>query len=209
MDDEGAGATSIQRWVVVGAASSRRDRMEVSGAGEVLQSVEQIVAKLRDAEKLQAQGATIAQVCKRLGISDRTFFRWRVGPGHEPGVGEGRPGNGKRGNGPAAHANHVWSYGFTAPRTCRSGPIRILNVVEYTRLALPCHVDRSIGARDLSADLERLFDRHGKPKALRSDNGEFIVGLLLAWLAERVETAHRGGLAAAGRTVDRFDCTNA
>jgi transposase-like protein len=30
------------------------------------------------AEKLQAQGATIAQVCKRLGISDQTFFRWRI-----------------------------------------------------------------------------------------------------------------------------------
>jgi transposase-like protein len=41
-------------------------------------SVEQIVAKLREAEKLQAQGATIAQVCKRLGISDQTFFRWRI-----------------------------------------------------------------------------------------------------------------------------------
>jgi transposase-like protein len=40
-------------------------------------AVEQIVAKLREAERLQAQGATIAQVCKRLGISDQTFFRWR------------------------------------------------------------------------------------------------------------------------------------
>jgi putative transposase len=41
-------------------------------------SVEQIVAKLREAEKLQGQGLTIAQVCKRLGISDQTFFRWRI-----------------------------------------------------------------------------------------------------------------------------------
>jgi len=41
-------------------------------------SVEQIVAKLREAERLQAQGQTIAQVCKRLGISDQTFFRWRT-----------------------------------------------------------------------------------------------------------------------------------
>ena len=31
-------------------------------------SVEQIVAKLREAERLQAQGLTIAQLCKRLGI---------------------------------------------------------------------------------------------------------------------------------------------
>ena len=41
-------------------------------------TVEQIVAKLREAEKLQAQGLTIPQACKRLGISDQTFYRWRL-----------------------------------------------------------------------------------------------------------------------------------
>jgi hypothetical protein len=39
-------------------------------------SVEQIVAKLREAEKLQAQGLTIPQSCKRLGI--------RLGAGEQP-----------------------------------------------------------------------------------------------------------------------------
>src|SRR5438309_131481 len=41
-------------------------------------SVEQIVAKLREAEKLQGQGMTIPQSCKRLRISDQTFYRWRL-----------------------------------------------------------------------------------------------------------------------------------
>jgi putative transposase len=41
-------------------------------------SVEQIVAKLQEAEKLQGQGLTIPQACKRLGISDQTFYRWRI-----------------------------------------------------------------------------------------------------------------------------------
>jgi putative transposase len=41
-------------------------------------SPEQIVAKLREAEKLQAQGLTIPQLCKRLGISEQTFYRWRI-----------------------------------------------------------------------------------------------------------------------------------
>jgi putative transposase len=41
-------------------------------------SAEQIVAKLREAEKLQGQGMTIPQSCKRLGISDQTFYRWRL-----------------------------------------------------------------------------------------------------------------------------------
>jgi transposase-like protein len=41
-------------------------------------SPEQIVAKLREHEKLQGQGLTIPQACKRLGISDQTFYRWRI-----------------------------------------------------------------------------------------------------------------------------------
>jgi putative transposase len=41
-------------------------------------TVEQIVAKLREAEKLQAQGLTIPQLCKKLQISDQTFYRWRL-----------------------------------------------------------------------------------------------------------------------------------
>jgi transposase len=39
---------------------------------------EQIVARLRDAEKLQGQGVTIPQVCKKLGVSEQTFYRWRT-----------------------------------------------------------------------------------------------------------------------------------
>ncbi len=41
-------------------------------------TTEQIVAKLREAEKLQAQGATIPAVCKKLQCSEQTFYRWRT-----------------------------------------------------------------------------------------------------------------------------------
>ena len=41
-------------------------------------SVEQIIAKLREAEKMQAEGLTIPQTCKKLQISDQTFYRWRL-----------------------------------------------------------------------------------------------------------------------------------
>jgi transposase-like protein len=40
-------------------------------------TAEQIVAKLREAEKLQGQGATIPGLCKKLQISEQTFYRWR------------------------------------------------------------------------------------------------------------------------------------
>ena len=40
-------------------------------------SSEQIVRKLRTAERELAQGATVAQVVQRLEISEQTFYRWR------------------------------------------------------------------------------------------------------------------------------------
>jgi transposase-like protein len=41
-------------------------------------TAEQIVAKLREAEKLQGQGATIPGLCRKLGVSEQTFYRWRT-----------------------------------------------------------------------------------------------------------------------------------
>jgi len=38
---------------------------------------EQIIRKLREAEVAQAQGKTVAQAVKQLGISEQTFYRWR------------------------------------------------------------------------------------------------------------------------------------
>ena len=38
---------------------------------------ETIIRKLREAEVLQGQGQTIAQVVKQLGITEQTFYRWR------------------------------------------------------------------------------------------------------------------------------------
>ena len=33
---------------------------------------------MREHEKLQGQGLTIPQACKRIGVSDQTFYRWRT-----------------------------------------------------------------------------------------------------------------------------------
>jgi putative transposase len=85
--------------------------------------------------------------------------------------------------------NDVWSYDFVSARTEHGLPLRILNVIdEYTRRCLVSHVDRNIGARDITEQLEALFARHGRPRLLRSDNGrEFIAASLAEWLkAQRV-----------------------
>ena len=40
-------------------------------------SAEQIVDKLREAEVEIAKGSTIGQVCKKLGVSEQTYYKWR------------------------------------------------------------------------------------------------------------------------------------
>ncbi len=40
-------------------------------------TAEQIITKLREAEVELAKGQTTPQVCKKLGISDQTNYRWR------------------------------------------------------------------------------------------------------------------------------------
>ncbi len=40
-------------------------------------TAEQIIAKLRQAEVERANGATVPEVCKKLGVSEQTYQRWR------------------------------------------------------------------------------------------------------------------------------------
>ena len=40
-------------------------------------SPEQIIRKLREAERLLGEGKTIPEAAKELGISEQTFHRWR------------------------------------------------------------------------------------------------------------------------------------
>ena len=41
-------------------------------------SAEQIVAKLRQADVDLGKGLTVPEVCKELGISEQTYYRWRT-----------------------------------------------------------------------------------------------------------------------------------
>ncbi len=38
---------------------------------------EQIIGMLREAEVRLSQGATVAEVCRHLGVSEQSFYRWR------------------------------------------------------------------------------------------------------------------------------------
>ena len=41
-------------------------------------SAEQIVGLLRQADVDRGKGATVPDVCRRLGISQQTYYRWRM-----------------------------------------------------------------------------------------------------------------------------------
>ena len=40
-------------------------------------TVESIVRKLRESEVELSRGQTVGQVCKKLGVCEQTYYRWR------------------------------------------------------------------------------------------------------------------------------------
>ncbi len=40
-------------------------------------SAEQIISKLREAEVLLQRGQSVPQVCRQLGVTAQTYYRWR------------------------------------------------------------------------------------------------------------------------------------
>ena len=45
--------------------------------GRKRHTAEQIIRKLREAEVGLAQGSKTPEVCRKLGISEQTYYRWR------------------------------------------------------------------------------------------------------------------------------------
>jgi putative transposase len=40
-------------------------------------TVKQIINMLREAEVLINEGSTVGEVCRKVGISEQTYYRWR------------------------------------------------------------------------------------------------------------------------------------
>ena len=40
-------------------------------------TAEEIINKLREAEVLLAKGMSVPEACRKLGVSDHTYYRWR------------------------------------------------------------------------------------------------------------------------------------
>ena len=82
------------------------------------------------------------------------------------------------------YSGHVWSYDFVMDRTHDGKAFRMLTVIdEYSRQCLAIHVQRKLKSDDVLAVLTELFQRHGPPDHIRSDNGaEFTSHAVRDWL---------------------------
>lgn len=45
--------------------------------GKQRHTAEEIISKLREAEVLQANGKSMEEVMRQLGVSDATYYKWR------------------------------------------------------------------------------------------------------------------------------------
>jgi len=45
--------------------------------GQKRYTAEQIISKLREAEVELAKGQTTGEVCRKLGVTEQTYYRWR------------------------------------------------------------------------------------------------------------------------------------
>lgn len=86
----------------------------------------------------------------------------------------------------AEHPNHVWAYDFVHD-WCENGrKLKFLTVEdEFTRRCLTIEVEHRLPASVVCRTLLRLFEEHGLPRFIRSDNGpEFLAQSLMKLLAE-------------------------
>jgi transposase InsO family protein len=84
----------------------------------------------------------------------------------------------------ATAPNQVWCVDFCYDACLNGQQLKILAVKdEYTRQCLALEVATSMKSHHVQKVLERLFQTHGSPRFVRSDNGsEFVAKSLSLWL---------------------------
>jgi len=80
--------------------------------------------------------------------------------------------------------NEEWAMDFMSDALARGSRFRTLNIVDqYNRKCLGIDARTSMPSRAVIHFLERMIEKHGKPKGIRTDNGpEFTSGLFQDWL---------------------------
>lgn len=72
----------------------------------------------------------------------------------------------------AEKINQIWSLDFVSDTIWNGRKIRLLSVIdEFSKNCFTLTCDTSIGGARVRRELELLFQIHGKPESIRSDNG--------------------------------------
>lgn len=91
---------------------------------------------------------------------------------------------------------------FMTDALARGPRFRTLNIVDqYNRKCLGIDVRTSMPARAVIANSERIIEKHGKQKRIRTDNGpEFTSHLFQQWLDKNeIEWGQKSGRASPSR----------
>jgi transposase len=141
---------------------------------------EQVIRKLRDADRMRAEQKSIAEIAKELGVSENTYHRWRNQFG-----------------------------GMKADDVKRLRELGRENLVdEFTREALVIKVARSITAEPTVAALQALVAERGFPQNIRCDNGpELTAHALRDWCTSASVTTSYIEPGAPARTRSRNPST--
>eukprot|EP00752_Nemacystus_decipiens_P013544 g12002.t1 len=156
-------------------------------------SSEQIVAKLRQADIELGKGQKVPEVCRGLGISEQTYYRWRtkyggMDPVMAKQMKEMQKENARLKKLVADQALDIQilkeAYDFVTERTEDGRQLKLLVVLdEFTRECLAIEVSRSFKANEVKLVLQYLFAVRVAPEHIRSDNGsEFVARDIRRWL---------------------------
>ena len=63
--------------VVLSSVVAGRETGQIMSNSRKRHTPEQVVRKLGQADRMLADGSDIAAVCRELGISEQTYYRWR------------------------------------------------------------------------------------------------------------------------------------
>ena len=160
------------------------------------------VASPRDDSELTERLKTISIKHKRYGYRRAWLLLrrdgmkvnrkrvWRIWKSEGMTLPRRRPRKRRKGTGEvpckANQPNHVWTYDFIHDATTDGRKLKMLTIEdEFTRECLKVAPDRSIRAGKVVEILKALFNEHGAPSYIRSDNGpEFIAKAIKDYLLE-------------------------
>jgi len=160
------------------------------------------VASPRDDSELTERLKTISIKHKRYGYRRAWLLLrrdgmkvnrkrvWRIWKSEGMTLPRRRPRKRRKGTGEvpckAIQPNHVWAYDFIHDATTDGRKLKMLTIEdEFTRECLKVAPDRSIRAGKVVEILKALFNEHGAPSYIRSDNGpEFIAKAIKDYLLE-------------------------